>query len=565
MDIGNRRTVLIIEDNELNREILCGILEDHYRILQAADGLEGLTVLEEAKERISLILLDITMPVMNGYEFLEEVGRRTYLATIPIIVTTASNTEDDEIRCLEMGASDFVTKPYRPSVIHRRVESMIRLREASAMLNLVERDALTGVFSKEFFIQYAARTLDGRPDISFDMVCCDVENFKMINDRHGVHVGDEMLRYIGRCLLDNMPRPNICGRVGGDVFAALVTHKGLDVHTRLIRSLCARFESSPVPNASVKFGVYLDVDRAAAVSTMCDRAQLALEGIKKRYGEFIAVYDESIRQKLVREQRVLDGMERAIRERQFQVYYQPKHSLRTGALSGAEALVRWIHPEYGFLSPGEFIPIFERNGFITKLDFYVWETVCRDLGEWTERGLDPMPVSTNISRADIDVPDLDWEITCLADRCRVPHDRLHLEITESAYTEDPEQLTLVVDGLRERGFLVELDDFGSGYSSLNTLNELSFDVLKLDMSLVRQMASEKKKKVLSSVLDLAKQLGLYSVAEGVETQEQAQALREMGCDHAQGYYYAKPMPKAEFEDYLRAQRAGTRRAVAPVR
>lgn len=548
--VGKRR-VLIVEDNEINREILCEILADHYDIMQAENGQKGMEILKEYGDKISLVLLDIMMPVMDGYAFLDCVREIPELSAIPIIVMTANNAVEDEALCLSKGASDFVSKPYNAEIVKLRVDSLIKLRESSTLLHLVEFDALTGVYSKELFYQRAARVLELNPDVEFDIICSDIEYFKMINERHGHQKGDELLQYIAECFTGQMDELEICGRISADTFAGLCVHRSEDALHEMAAQLRGLMVHSPVSNVSIKFGVYQNVERDKPVSLMCDHALLALGKIKHLYGTDLALYDDSLRQAMLREQEVLNSMERALKEEQFVVYYQPKYDLQHNRIGGAEALVRWIHPEFGFMNPGMFIPLFERSGFISQLDRYVWEHVCRDIQAWRQAGLPVVPISANVSRADFDIDNLAQQIELLADCHEVPHALLHLEITESAYTDNPKQIKDVVEQLRSKGFGIELDDFGSGYSSLNMLDDLTFDVLKLDMSLVRKIESvEEKHNVLSFVLRMADMLSLKTVAEGVETEMQVEHLRNLGCTYAQGYFYAKPMPKEAFVQYL---------------
>ena len=203
------------------------------------------------------------------------------------------------------------------------------------------------------------------------------------------------------------------------------------------------------------------------------------------------------------------------------------------------------------MSPGEFIPLFEKNGFITKLDFYVWEEVCRDMRGWLDSGMRIGPVSVNISRVDFRMPDLERKIEALVDRYQIPHELFHLEVTESAYTDNPQHIIDTVSKLRDKGFAIEMDDFGSGYSSLNMLSELSVDILKLDMHFIQKKNLPQDKSILSFIISMSKLLELDTIAEGVETKEQVDKLKDMGCDYVQGYYYARPMPAAEFENYMR--------------
>ena len=257
----------------------------------------------------------------------------------------------------------------------------------------------------------------------------------------------------------------------------------------------------------------------------------------------------------LREHQIEENMESALAERQFVVYYQPKHDLHTDVTGGAEALVRWTHPELGFVSPGQFIPLFERNGFITSLDFYIWEEVCKELRHCLDEGLPAVPVSINASRMDFDVPDLAGEIAALADKYHLDHSLLHVELTESMYSDNPGKIEKTLEELHNNGFHIELDDFGSGYSSLTSLNTLTLDVMKVDMSLIRQASATGDYSILRFCSLLADNLRLKTVVEGVEDAEQVAALKVLGCDYIQGYYFSKPLPPKEFEEYLVAQSA----------
>lgn len=547
-----KKKILVVDDNEINRGVLKNILDEEYEVIEAQNGQEALGVLKQCGEEISLILLDIIMPVMDGYEFLDVVKSMPAVSSVPIIVTTIKNGESDEIRCLISGASDFVSKPYNPEIVKHRVASIIRLRESSAMVNMLKYDQLTGLYSKEFFYQQVQWHLDRHPEKEFDIICSDIENFKMINERYGADKGDELLRYMANKCQRKLGEDDICARIGADIFVIMTEHRGINYNEDMEEHFRNGYADAPVPNLIVKFGIYENVDRKLTPSAMCDRAMLAMRRIKNKYGHFAAKYDDSLRLTLIREQQILDNMEQALKEKQFAVYYQPKHDIRTGAISGVEALVRWQHPEFGFMPPGEFIPIFERNGFITKLDYYVWEETCRMQRKWIDEGIPVVPVSVNISRVDFGIPDLTGQIEALVDKYDIDHELFHLEVTETAYTENPQQIIDVVNELRKKGFKIEMDDFGSGYSSLNMLSELPIDILKLDMQFVRRGISMQKNSILSFVISLSKWLNLDVIAEGVETSEQVENLRMMGCNYVQGFFYAKPMPADVFEEYLKA-------------
>ena len=553
--MGLRKKILIVEDNEFNRALLVEILSSQYETLEAENGKVGLEILEREKEAVSLILLDIVMPVMNGYEFLDTLKANPAIASIPVIVTTQNEGENDEIAALERGASDFVAKPYKAKVILRRVASIIHLRENATMLNLFQKDRTTGLLSKEYFCQQAEKILRSNPDKTYDIICSDVENFKLINDAFGMQGGNKVLKTMGGiCQKSTDTLGGICSRFHADQFVSMIEHTE-GYSDELYEALTAETrEKCGISNIVIKWGIYQTGDRKISVEQMYDWALQGARSIKGQYGRYYAFYDDKLRSEMLRDQAILDCMEEALEQGQFQVKLQPKYKAAGGLFTDAEALVRWCHPEWGMQSPAVFIPLFERNGFITKLDQYVWEKVCQLMQQWDKEGLEPVNISINVSRADVYNVNLVDTLLDLVKRYNIAPKRLHLEITESVYTESPEDIIQNVTRLREKGFVVEMDDFGSGYSSLNMLNRMPMDILKLDMQFIRtEMEMPESRRTLRYIIGLAHWLNLSVVAEGVETKEQLEHLRNLGCDYIQGYYLAKPMDPADFEALFRQQ------------
>ena len=548
------RKILVVEDNEINRVALCVILSSQYTVLEAENGEQALSLLEKYREGISLILLDIVMPVMDGYTFLKHLKADHKLNSIPVIVTTSNNSEADEVAALSHGATDFITKPYRAQVILHRAASIIRLRETSALIHHIQYDRVTGAYSKEYFCQQVRDILFRNPDVKYDILCSDIEDFKLINDTFGMAAGDRLLRQVAELCTQRLGDHGICGRLSADQFACLLEHRkdyADEMFTQSDSKINSGFGNQ---NVIMKYGIYAVEDREISVEQMCDRALLAAHSIKGKYGKHFALYDDKLRGTLLRRQAITDGMETALSTGQFEVYLQPKYQIRDGQLAGAEALVRWNHPEWGLQPPGEFIPIFERNGFITKLDQYVWERVCALLQEWDRKGYPSINISVNVSRMDIYNADLADVLTGLVRRHGLSPSRLHLEITESAYTDTSRQLIETLGALRRLGFVIEMDDFGSGYSSLNMLTEMPIDILKLDMKFIQtEITRPTGQGILRFIVDLARWMKLSVVAEGVETREQLERLQNDGCDYAQGYYFAKPMPVENFVSVLTAQ------------
>lgn len=550
--IPEKRTVLVVEDNEMNREILSELLSDDYEVLQAEDGIVGLEVLEANGRKISAILLDVYMPRCDGFGFLERKQQSGLFDSVPVIVMTASDSAEDEIRCLGLGATDFVVKPYNIEVLKNRLMSVIRLRESSSMIDRLELDETTRLYSKEFFVHNAERLLKADPEGKYDLLCSDVENFRAMNERYGRDNCDRFLHDLAEELLGIVPGSAIGGRIGADVFAFLMEHQDDDSWTS---GLPREPREGQTMNFIMNYGIVGDVERDVPIDVLCDHATLALRQIKGKINSYVAWYDDALRESQLREHRIVENGPRALQEREFQIYYQPKHSLATDHTGGAEALVRWIHPEMGFVSPGAFIPLFERNGFITRLDFYIWEEVCRELRKCIDSGIPVVPISVNVSRMDFEVPDLAGKIAALADQYGLDHSLLHIELTESIYGDDPGRIARALEDLHANGFIIELDDFGSGYSSLTSLNTLALDVMKLDMSIIRQASATKDYSILRFAVLLADGMRLKTVAEGVEHEDEVAALKVLGCDYIQGYYYSKPLPGAEFEEYLRAHAA----------
>lgn len=549
-----RKKVLVVEDNELNRTLLSEILSSEYQVLEAENGQVALDILKQHKDSIALILLDVRMPVMDGYTFLDKVKADAELALIPVIVMTQGDSGEDEVSALAHGATDFVPKPYRPRVILHRMTNLIKLRETAALVNQFQYDRLTGLYSKEFFYQKVRERLNENPEKEYTIVSSNFENFKLYNDTFGIKAGDRLLCESASALRMMVGEKGICGRYNADRFLCLQEREQEAKDRESFFEKVHQAPSDKMHQVSIKWGIYEITDPSISIEQMCDRALLAADSIKGQYNLHFAVYDDALRSKLLREQAITDAMETALNEEQFIVYFQPKYSLNEECMVGAEALVRWIHPKWGFMSPGVFIPLFEKNGFIPHLDRYIWEQVCARLRDWKDKGYPLLPVSVNVSRADVYQMNLVETLVEITQKYDIDPAYLHLEITESAYAEDPEQIISTVNSLRNLGFIIEMDDFGSGYSSLNMLNQMKMDILKLDMKFIQnEMEKPVNQSILNYVISMSHGIGLSVVAEGVETREQLERLREIGCDYVQGYYFAKPMPGTEYEELLKAQ------------
>jgi len=546
-----KRQVLIVEDEFVNRELLNAYLENDYELLFAETGAEALETIHAHSETLSLVLLDLILPDINGLDILRRIKQDADLTRIPIIVLT-SDTES-EVESLNTGASDFISKPYpRHEVIMARIRRSIELSENRDLIRWTERDHLTGLFNRDYFYRYAEQYDLFHAEEPTDALVLDISHFHMINERFGKAYGDEILRRIGAELL-RMARlyGGIVCRREADTFQVYCPHR--TDYEALVRQIADTVNADMLGHIRLRVGVYAEVDKRLEMERRFDHAKDAANSIRNSYSASVAVYDDRLHEQEVFAERLLDDFHSALEQKQFIVFFQPKFDVRPDApvLCGAEALVRWKHPELGMVSPGVFVPLFEGHGLIRDLDNYVWRETAAQIRIWKERFGRSVPVSVNVSRIDMMDPELADTLCGIVRENGIDFSDLHLEITESAYTEDAKQIVEVVSGLRDKGFRIEMDDFGSGYSSLNMLSALPIDVLKLDMMFIRTAFSGTgNTRMIEIILDISHSLSVPMIAEGVETEEQMLTLKKLGCDIVQGYYFAKPMPAGEFESFL---------------
>lgn len=545
-----KRKVLIVEDNEINREILKVTLEDDYDVLEAVNGEEGLNILSQYYKDISLILLDVVMPVCDGFEFLSRQKSDSLLASIHVIVTTGNNSQEDELKCLSLGAVDFITKPYNALIVKSRIDSVIKLRESSMTLAAIEKDELTGLYTRQAFYHHARTFTHFMTEEKFNVVILDVSDFKLINGTYGTKKGNEVLVYLSNAFRYYV-KNGLLTRYEGDQLLGLFHSKvKMDVE-RINRNINKIAEEAPIPNIRIKVGIYEDVDTNLSIPVICDRALMAEKSISKDFKTNVAFYTDEMNQKQLVQRQMENDFKSAIANREFKVYYQPKYDVNTENIVGAEALVRWQKPDGTLISPGAFIPLFESDGLVVHLDEYVFENVCQFQKERMENKLPMVPISVNLSRVSILFNDVVEHYVDIVNQKQIPFECVPIELTESA-TLYSEKILEITDQLVKAGFELHMDDFGSGYSSLTSLNELNFSTVKLDKSLIDYIDQVRGKKIVQQAIDLGHGLDMKVVAEGVESKEQRDCLKEMHCDMIQGFYYSKPLKQEDFIEKLRA-------------
>jgi len=545
------RQILIVEDEFVNRELLKAYLEDSYKLLFAETGKEALKAVRAHADTLSLVLLDLNLPDLHGLDILREIKQDTDLSRIPVIVLTGDT--ESEVESLNTGASDFISKPYpRVEVIMARIRRSIELSENRDLIRGTELDQLTGLYNREYFYRYAEKYDLYHREEDTDALVVDINHFRLINERYGKAYADVVLRQLGAGLLAAVKESGgiVCRREA-DTFQVYCPHR--EDYETFAEDISAAAGEGLKGRIRTRVGVYSRADKSIDMERRFDHAKSAADTIRNSFSASVAVYDDALHEKEVYAERLLDDFQEALAQKQFIVFFQPKYDIRpeTPVICGAEALVRWKHPELGMISPGVFIPLFENNGLIRDLDNYVWCEAAAQIRRWKDTLGHAVPVSVNVSRIDMLDPELTDTLRNLVEENCLEYADLHLEITESAYTQDSEQIIQVVSGLRALGFRIEMDDFGSGYSSLNMISTLPIDALKLDMLFIRTAFSENGNiRMLEISLDISRCLSVPMIAEGVETEEQMLALKKMGCDIVQGYYFSKPVPAEEFERFL---------------
>ena len=553
----SRQSIMVIENDKDCQEILQSVLEESYNITVVGNTQDALLLLMDAPTTYSLILLELDLPDDTCIEFLKQRQAQSFLQNIPVIVITG---EGDDNGCYKLGADEFIRKPLNtPDIILARCERTLDLYESKSLVQQTEKDKLTGLYTIDYFFEYLKQIIPLDMGSDRDAIVIDVEHFRLINEIYGRGVGDQVLAEIGSYLQQVLTTLNaIACRAGGDVFFVYCIHQeDYQELQAVLQTILAR--NIKVSNIRVRIGVWQYVERGLIdPESWFDRAKSASERISGNYTTSVAVYNSGLHSKHLREERLIRDIYEAIEHKNLKVFYQPKYAIQGDKphLRSAEALIRWIHPTLGFISPADFIPLFESNGLIQMVDYYVWKEAAAQIRKWKDEYNWTVPVSVNVSRIDIYDPDLENKFCNILKENNLSPSEYMIEITESAYAENAQGLIEVLESMRKKGFKIEMDDFGTGYSSLGMLTEIPIDILKIDMSFVRSMEKhEKNKRMVELIIDIAKFLKVPCVAEGVETESQLRTLRRMGCDVIQGYFFSKPVAPEDFAKFIEKEKS----------
>ena len=540
-----KSNVLIVDDAPINRELLAYILQDRYQVFQAENGKQAIEMIESQERIYRLVLLDIQMPVLDGFGFLDYMKKKDLLRNLPVIVISGDSSDASILHAYKLGAVDFFSKPFSPEIVLNRVHNILSLYEHDY------KDDLTGGYNRTGFIRMAENVLyNAKKKSDYALMFFDIKNFKATNELFGIGGGDNILRDFYQ-RIGKIWNPSVSARLDTDHFVCLLPQSHINMDT-LSQDLKLNVQ---LGGRAMKLygycGIYYVEDDDVSVTSMIDRAKLAEESILSDHMQPYVVFDDSMRRKYVNQMELMGEYESAIANDEFKVYYQPVVEASSGNLISAEALVRWIHPQRGMVSPADFIPALENGGHISKLDWFITNRVAELSRERHQAGEPVVPVSVNLSWMDFYDEDMMQGLVELLGSDRVRVGDIRLEITETSYAALESDREGILDQLRKLGSPILLDDFGSGFSSFGMLKRYNFDILKLDMTFTRQIeTSPKTCTIITGIIQMVHHLGIKVIAEGAETEAQVKFLRNNGCDYIQGYYFSKPLPEEDFLAYI---------------
>ncbi len=547
-DVIKKRKLLIIDDDALACDLLSSLLENEYNLLTASNGEKGYEILRSNYKDLSLILLDILMPVCDGIEFLKKIQNDFLLSSVPVIIITSNNNAKTKLKCLNLGAIDFISKPFNSEIIKSRIKNTIKLRKSTQTLANIERDNLTGLYTEQAFLHYARLHKRNNQNIPMHLVVAKIKDFKLLNSVYGTQKVNELLIYLASVFNKNS-KNNLVAKRGVSSYICLVYNDAKLDNDKIKYVINEISKNAPIKGVKIKYGIYTNIDKTIPVHVACDRASFAKDKIMDSYDCDFAYYTEDMANDRIYKKNIENLFIPALDNNEFIIYYQPKIDITTEKVVGGEALIRWIKHDGTVVSPADFVPIFEHNGQIAKLDEYVFSKVCGLQQRKKAEGKELIPISVNLSRYSALQDNIVQKYIKIINRHEIPYSCVPIELTESAAIFG-DKIKHVAEQLVNAGFSLHIDDFGSGYSSLTCLNQIPFSCLKIDKSLIDHICEQKGKTLIEQVIVLSKLLNMKVVAEGVETKEQLDEIKKMNCDEVQGYYYAKPMPEEDFIHYL---------------
>lgn len=575
--------ILIVDDEPDNFDVVEALLHnEHYFLSYLPSGQAALNLMD--KIRPDVILLDFMMPEITGIEVCQRIKSTPEWQAVPVIMLTALNSKEDLSRCLDAGADDFISKPIDALELRARVRSALRtyhqyqkIQELNHRLNcfntaleeqvqqrtaeledIIRYDALTKLPNRFLILQRIAYVLDKEPSNPLVLVTLDCDQFKLVNSSLGYDLGNKLLIAIANRLKTLTESSDVLARLGGDEFCLLLSsipapYIEAFIVEQILSSFNAPFTLDGIEvYVTASCGITIADEVSKSPQALLQEADIAMHQAKKCGKGSYRFFDAQMQNAALKRLRLEQDMQRALKNKEFLVYYQPIISLPERRLIGFEALARWQCPTQNFISPADFIPCAEETGLIVPIGLLVLKQACHDIRMWKEKFCPELFISVNLSVRQFAHPTLLDDIDqVLEDIAIAPH-TLRLEITESAIVENPTTAIDLIQELRSRHIKISIDDFGTGYSSLAYLSQFPVDTLKIDRFFISQLGNQQDSKIVQAVINLGHALDMSIVAEGIETSEQLERLEQLGCDFGQGYLFNKPLPFDQLSKYLEA-------------
>jgi len=549
--------VLIADDDPSIRLVLRHTMEQSgYQVIEVANGLEAVQVV--IRQNPDLIIMDAVMPEMDGFRATEEIKKILECQSTPILMATSLDDDQSIARAFEVGASDYITKPFNWSVLKRRAARMLSAANAEREIrHLAYHDVLTGLPNRMLFMDRIDQAISRaqRENSKFALLFLDIDHFKVINDSMGHDAGDKLLNIVSQRLSEVLRKTDTIARLGGDEFTIIIEALDREKYVSSVARNILRSLEKPVKidgkgvHIGGSIGVALYPQDGQNFGTLLKNADTAMYRAKELGRQTFQFYEREMSQKAMQRLDLENQIRSALKNKEFVVYYQPKVNLQTGQCQGMEALVRWQHPQRGLIAPLEFIPLAEETGLIIELDEWVMATACDQFKAWKAADYPINNLSVNVSARHFREGDLLGYCKKILDTFKFSAGHIEIELTESALVDNYNNAKEVLDEIHDMGVHIALDDFGTGYASMSYLKEFPFDTVKLDRSFIYGLPDDRESSaIVKAMIQLADALNLNIVAEGIETDQQKSFLSDQGCAFGQGYLWSKPISAEDFEE-----------------
>ena len=558
-DSEQQAVILVVDDDPAIRLVIRHSMErSGYQVVEAANGLEAVhAVIRQVPD---LILMDAVMPEMDGFRATKEIKLLDGCAEIPILMATSLDDDGSIAQAFDAGACDYVTKPFNWSVLKHRVACSLYAADAQRKIqHLAYHDSLTGLPNRMLFMDRIDQAISRahREQEQFALLFIDIDHFKVINDSMGHAAGDQLLNIISQRLCEMLRKSDTVARLGGDEFTVII--EGLEDAEHVINVTKNILSSLDVPvdvngrevHVGGSIGIAVYPQDGENFGSLLKNADTAMYKAKEQGRNTFQFYASEMSHKAIHRLELENQLRAGLRKKEFVVHYQPKVNLLNNTITGVEALVRWNHPERGFIAPGDFLPLAEELGLITQLDEWVMKTACVQFQKWKATGLSLENLSVNVSARHFKEGGLTDYCKSILDETQIAAENLEIELTESALVDNYDSAKKVLNEIHHMGIRIALDDFGTGYASMSYLKEFPFDTVKIDRSFVKDLPDDHEDAAIAkAMIQLSQALKLSTVAEGIEKDTQKIYLKDQECDYGQGYLWSKPVNAEEFEQTI---------------